>query len=101
MSSEISICRPDSEHWCVECCQGRRCSNLGRLPDGTRGCLGHGGREDLGFPKPPFCQEVNCLREEYSSDAETIGRICQEVARMPPGEFKMSEVLERREICLC
>jgi len=96
MSQEIFLCRPDSKHWCVECCEGRSCSNLGELPDRTRGCLGYGGRQGKGgLPQTPFCQEFNCLKGEYSSDLGTTGRIRQEIAQMPPGKFKMGMVLRK------
>lgn len=62
MSKENSLCRPDAHHWCVECCSERQCSNLDKLPDGTKGCLGHEGNTDLGeLPQSPFCQKFDCL----------------------------------------
>lgn len=69
LENKFSDCRPDSKHWCVECCTKRAdghnpCCNLGRLPDGTRGCLDHqtiNNPQEL--PETEFCKRFTCLSD--------------------------------------
>ena len=97
MSKEISACRPDSQHWCVECCQkrehGEPCLNLGPLPDGTKGCLGYKGQNLGGFPTG--CSEtLDCLAKELA-DEGTRKKFIQAVSKLPPGEIKLGEVIKK------
>jgi hypothetical protein len=97
--SEFPICRPDSKHWCVECCTKRGdgynpCCNLGKLPDGTRGCLGHqtiGSPEEL--PKLPSSKSFFCLSETLNNH-DNVERIRKMILASPPGEFKVSDFLK-------
>jgi len=86
----IFLCRPDDDHWCIECCLGTGCCILGDTGAGRMGCLGHHGKltED-GLTQRPLCQDVNCLSSEQLKHKEDISRI---IAKFPPGEFKMSDV---------
>ena len=88
-----SLCRPDSEHWCTECCyrSGGGCVLLGELGDGKRGCLGDGGKRVDGITQTAFCRSVNCLIHFTDEEKEAVRRM---IARLPSGEFKMSEVLK-------
>lgn len=98
MPKEVPFCRPDSFHWCVECCEGRRCFNLGVLPDGTRGCLGYRGRRDLGgFSQLSSCQDLDCLKIDlYHPEIAT--QISQAIVQLPVGEFKLSAVLKKLDL---
>jgi len=101
-----SLCRIGDEHYCIECCSGSRggCPNLGVLPDGSRGCLGYGlesvrevdtpnGKEII-FPITPFCKKFDCLPLEIQSNDESKKKLIDIIKQLPPGEFKMSVVLE-------
>ena len=91
MSKEISLCRPDESHWCVECCEGRGCSNLGSLPDGTRGCKGYKERTDLGgFRQLLSCQTIYCWSIYAPEEVKSIQKA---IAREPAGEFKIGPIL--------
>lgn len=46
LENKVSLCHPSLDYWCVKCCTKRENGtspycNLGRPPDGTRGCLGY------------------------------------------------------------
>lgn len=87
----VLFCRPDDDHWCVECCQGRKCYLLGDLGGGKRGCLGYGGKlTEEGLTQTDFCRDFRCLSEENLKRGEEFLQI---IAGLPPGEFKMSDVL--------
>lgn len=96
MSKESSLCRPDTHHWCVECCSERQCSNLDKLPDGTTGCLGHGERTDLGgLLQSPFCQKFDCLTITGHNSSAERERIRELIFQQPEDEFKMSKILNK------
>lgn len=85
-----ALCRSDGVHWCIECCR-QTCPLLGDTGDRKMGCLGHNGKRTIdGLTQIPFCQEVDCLANKSSREREEIRRI---IAELPPGQFKMSEVL--------
>jgi len=78
--------------------------NLGILPDGSKGCLGYelesvqeidtpNGRKII-FPITPFCKKFDCLPSEIQSDDESKKKLIDIIKQLPPGEFKMSVVLE-------
>lgn len=85
----VFLCRPDDFHYCVECCQGRKCCLLGKLEDGTLGCLGHHGRKMDSLTQTEFCKSFNCLRPY--EDPKILRKI---IAELPPGEFRMSNVIK-------
>jgi len=85
-----ALCRPDSIHWCIECCPPG-CPLLGDTGEGKMGCLGHNGKRIFGgLTERPCCLEVDCLHGFSSKDREEIRQI---IFRMAPGEFKMIETL--------
>ena len=96
----MEFCRPDANHYCVECCNrsDRGCSNLGVLPNGTRGCLGHASLDkplaDV-FPQLPSCRDLStCFSKEIATNPEKILLIKNAITTLPPGEFKMGKVLQ-------
>ncbi len=95
-----ALCRLD-EHWCIECCLrgGAGCSLLGE-EDGKRGCLGHNGKRYQGLTELPSCIEFDCLDDFLLEDREIIR---QAILKLPPGEFRMSDILAQfkigRRIC--
>ena len=88
-----SLCRPDNEHWCTECClrSGTRCFLFGKTEDGKTGCLGHNGKKYEGLTELPACMDFDCLDDFLPDDREIIR---QTISRLPAGEFKMSKVLK-------
>jgi len=85
-----TLCRPDDMHWCTECCPSD-CPLLGDTGGGKMGCLGHNGkRTPEGLTERSTCLELDCLAEFLPEDKEIIRRT---ISKMPPGRFKMSEVL--------
>jgi len=88
--SDNSLCRPDNIHWCIECCR-KGCPLLGKLNDGTIGCLGHNGRRTPdNLTQISLCQKFDCLEGKSQKEKEEIRQL---IAKLPPGEFKMSQVL--------
>jgi hypothetical protein len=96
--TEFSICRPAPGYWCVECCTKRAdgvnpCCNLGRLPDGSRGCLGHSTL--VGYKELPELQ--NCIDFIYHpgllNNPTELKRIREAILANPPGEFKISDFI--------
>jgi hypothetical protein len=88
-----ALCRPDEFHWCIECCR-QTCPLLGDTDDGKMGCLGHHGKRTIdGLIQTSFCQEIDCLTDKSSREREEIRRI---IAELPPGQFKISEVLRHK-----
>lgn len=101
MSAIESLCKPDSNHWCIECCEGVDCGLLDQLPDGSLGCLGHdlpegqvktvstsGGTKRI-YPQSPVCRTYDCLSGK-SIDKEELRR---KISQLPPGEFRMSKLI--------
>jgi len=94
--TEFSICRPAPGYWCVECCTKRAdgnnpCSVLGKLPDESRGCLGH--QTIDGFKKlheSQLCMDFFCW-PELLNNPDDLKRVCEAILKKPPGEFKMSD----------
>ncbi|MFC1625658.1 hypothetical protein ACFL1Q_01285 [Patescibacteria group bacterium] len=91
----ITICRPDDDHYCVECCYMRGCANFGKLSDGTRGCLGHPKQDTISpddFPILPSCAKYSCLFDGSISNTVNIKHIKEYISMLPSGEFKMDSV---------
>lgn len=93
--TEFSVCRPAPGFWCVECCttragEGNPCCILGRLSDGSRGCLGHESIDNPKLPQTQFCKENNCVPNSLNN-VEDLKRIREAILKNPPGEFKMSD----------
>lgn len=86
-----TLCRPDEQHWCVECCSLRGCSLLMTLADGTRGCAGHNVNSQ-GLRKTLFCQEFNCVKN--LSDKSFV-KLQRKISGLPTGEFKMGSLLKK------
>lgn len=110
--NEFNYCRPKEGYFCVECCRGRRCINLAILPDGTTGCRGHDNElvHEGAFYQLPNCREMFCLTNGYQIEGEKIDtperleRIKQTILRLPPGEFRMSHIInttrnEKEKLC--
>jgi hypothetical protein len=96
---EFSICRPAQDYWCVECCTQRAdgtnpCCNLGKLSDGSRGCLGHITIDNPVLPQTQFCIDNSCISESLNN-SEDLNTIRQAILVKPPGEFKMSDFLSK------
>lgn len=86
-----SLCRPDDNHWCIECCRSN-CPLLGDINDGKTGCLGHNGQRFNGLTKTNLCQEFDCLANQTDKERKFIRQTI--ITQLPPGQFKMSEVLD-------
>lgn len=93
-----ALCRPDEEHWCIECCP-QDCPLLGEVEEGKLGCLVHWQREEKfeGLKQREICQNLDCLTDFEEIDKETIR---QAIIKLPGGQFKMSEVLSQFEILI-
>lgn len=77
---------------------GRGCSLLGKLDDGTEGCLGHNNRRTPeGLTQTEFCQGLDCLSQATVGEKELIK---QKIQKLPRGKFKMSQVLTKRKASL-
>ena len=88
MENMIFLCRPDQNHWCVRCCEFRRCHKFGRLGDGKRGCLEY--HSDSG--RTDFCKSFNCLSPETSpEDIEELRKI---IRSFREGEFNIQDALD-------
>lgn len=90
-----TLCRLAEKHWCVDCCfrSGIPCYGLGRLTDGSKGCLVYDGPDINGIHKPPLCDDFNCLTLCGIEDPAMIVKIRQTIVSQPPGEFKMTFIL--------
>ncbi len=99
MSKEAYFCRFE-EYWCVECCEGRECCNLGKLPDNTRGCLGYNVKsgeesEKTGdIPIPDFCKSFYCWERRIVNGTkidtpEMLKKTYEAIKKRPVGEYKM------------
>jgi len=90
-----TLCRSDKTHWCIECCRPH-CPLLGNIGKDIIGCLGRDGKGIPLLPgqkpvtQPPLCQKFNCLAYKRKKTRE---KIRQFIITLPPGQFKMSEVL--------
>ena len=84
-----ALCRPDEFHWCIECCP-TECPLLGDTSDGKMGCLGHNGKKVDKLTKRSICLELDCLADFLPKEI-----IRQAISKLPPGQFKMSEVLSQ------
>ncbi len=95
-----ALCQPDDSHYCVECCPSG-CFLLGDIGRGKRGCLGHNGKRFEGLTEQPICLELDCLDDFLPGDKEIIR---QAILKLPPGEFRMSNILAQfkigRRICV-
>jgi len=93
MKKEINFCRPDNSHYCTVCCQGRGCTNLGKLEDGSSGCLGHTSIENKSqeISQTEFCKSLSCLTLEDLKHSKDIVSL---IRSLPEGNFSMQEVLE-------
>jgi hypothetical protein len=67
------------------------CCNLGRLPDGTRGCLGHQTIKNPELPERELCKNLICLPDNLNNP-RGLKRISEAILANPPGEFKMSVI---------
>jgi len=90
------LCRPDNIHWCIECCPAS-CPLLGQTEKGKKGCLAHweNNKELDGLTERSICQDLDCLADFLPRDREIIR---QAISKLPPGKFKMSEVLSQYKI---
>jgi len=89
------LCRPDDNHWCVECCP-KDCCLLVDTRDGRQGCDAHGGKlSKYGLPQRAICQENECLelRTKGPEEREAVRRA---IINSPLGQFRMSDFLKRR-----
>jgi len=100
MKNEFSFCRPKEGSFCVECCRGRRCVNLAKLPDGTSGCAGHDRKllVDDYFLELLDCIDIFCLdgyrvNGKRIDTPEILGQIKDKILGLPTGEFKIGEVI--------
>lgn len=104
MEKEISLCRPDKEHYCIECCTkmldgNTLCTNIGRLPDGTRGCLSHASiitdklPKGASFPEKDLCREMSCPKM-YSLSKEAIQCALKVISSCPPGEISVPRIIK-------
>jgi hypothetical protein len=88
------ICRPDEQHFCVECCKnagggrGTPCILLGEVKKGIKGCLAEK-KEYEGLKMREICRE-DCVYHFDDFGREIIQKIIKEFSA---GEFKMSNVL--------
>lgn len=90
---QINLCRPDKLHYCISCCLGRKCPNLGTLPDNTEGCLGHHTLDKLlGFKQLEPCKKLKtCISDEKIKDYE---KIIELISKLPPGKFDLQDILK-------
>jgi len=89
--NNVTFCRPDETHWCVECCGHGTYSCLENGSDGKRGCVA----DYFGWTKPPECQKQSCIPKLWPNNSLTpeVEKIVRKaIFVLPPGEFKMSEV---------
>lgn len=87
-----AFCRLDG-HWCIECCI-TGCTLLGDIGDEELGCLGHNGKRSRKLTERPCCLETDCLALHSPEDREIIR---QDISKLPPGEFRMSEILSQHK----
>jgi hypothetical protein len=98
--TEFSLCRPTPGYWCVECCLKKAdganpCCNLGKLPDGSRGCLGHQTiKRSEELPELTDCIDFFC-HPEILNNPDEIKRIREAILANPPGEFKISNFVKK------
>ena len=97
--TEFSICRPAPGYWCVECCTKKAdgcnpCCILGKLVDGSRGCLGHQSIKNPELPEIGSCVDFFC-HPEILDDPDEVKRIHEAVLGTPPGEFKISDFISK------
>ena len=91
MSKEFNYCRPSDGVYCVECCRGRGCVNLVKLPDETSGCAGHDGKllVEGYFDELESCVNMFCLREDQKNNQN----IKKKILELSNGEFRMSGII--------
>ena len=91
---QINFCRPDKLHYCIDCCQGIKCCNLGTLPDNTEGCLGHHTLDKpLGFNQRGSCKNLKiCISDEKMKDREKIIKL---ISQLPPGKYNLQDILNK------
>jgi hypothetical protein len=108
VSKELYFCRfeeADGLRFCVECCEGINCSNLGELPDKTRGCLGYNKtREEAGIagvnPMRESCKNVYCWEGRVVNgirmDSPKILKMTYgEIKKRPVGEYRMDTIVKQ------
>jgi hypothetical protein len=88
------LCRPDNDHYCVECCPPG-CPLLGDMGGGRTGCLGHNGKRFEGLTERSICLDLDCMEDFSAEDRKTIR---EAVSNMLPGRFQMSKVLAQFKI---
>lgn len=90
---EFTLCRLETNHWCIECCPPN-CCLLGELQDNTLGCLGYSELHE-GLTRTGRCYYVNCI-DGFTPDQ--ITQLLQHIRQLPPGNFRMSEALKQAKI---
>jgi len=88
---KVFICRPDDNHWCVECCHTCISGFLGDTGDGKIGCLVQS--KKAVSDEFSTCREWDCL--SFAENQEEKEKIRQTIIKLPTGQFKMSEVLRK------
>lgn len=85
-----ALCRPDETHWCTECCPSD-CPLLGDTGGGKTGCLGHNEKTTSeGLTERSICLELDCLSGRSEEERADIRQI---IMGLPPGQFKMSQMM--------
>jgi len=91
-----TFCRPDAKHWCIECCPIEGCCLLGKLSDGSRGCLGHPSNRPTNervLPQRPLCRDFNCKSKYPKIGDQESQAVVDLIRTLPNGQFKLSEVI--------
>ena len=98
--TEFLLCRPAKGYWCCECCTKKAdgvnpCCNLGKLADGSRGCLGHQTLDDPEeLPELPSCRDL-FPHTEILNNSDELKRVREKILANPPGEFRISDFLSK------
>jgi hypothetical protein len=97
--TEFSLCRPAPGYWCVECCLKKAdgvnpCCNLGKLSDGSRGCMGHSTiNESKELPELSSCKDFFC-HPEILDNQDGLKRIREAILAKTPREFRISDFIK-------
>ena len=67
---------------------------MGKLSDGSRGCLGHQTIENPELPQIPSCKEFFC-RPELLKNPDELAKVREKILANPPGEFKISDFVSK------
>ena len=90
------LCRPDADHYCIECCSGRGCSLLGPFSDKSLGCQGHSSFEgERTISQTPLCEEFDCLKLTGNTGTEFRQNAITYIVGLPAGQFNMSQIIEK------